>query len=732
MARRRIAGRVDVVVGAQTSQFQRGMKRARGSLRRFERQTTKAAKAMTGFGSVFGFSLGGGALLAGIRRTTQLADKMENMSEAIGIGSERLRALDTTLGIAGISLDNYTKAVTRSSQAVEYLLQGRGEYVDYFKEAGLEAKHFADANGDVEKQLFIILNRLKEIQKTDKSLALASAANLIGTRNTRLLALTDTFESDVNRHLAITGNVGEEASKKLQKTNEQIDLLQKGLSNAFDNAIAENADVIQESIEKLHDHLPGAAKSAANLAAEFAKLGGFILEHGDKFAILLGAIAGAKIGGLKGAIVGAGAVYLYQGVTDEGASARQQGNRSPRANLFNRGANSSVEFISDEAAFNSATLGRGPRRRLGPRRPAQVVASPAGVLGGIGNPSLYQQALGRQGVADKVAALVGGGIPVSELLDLDPVHAGSLARLRGQAHLNGLQGAGAGGINSRILQLQQNRARQIARARVTEAFDLARDADSRARGDSEFKLEQRLAVAQARYGAQSKQVKDLNKDLSDLRMTNLAISNEWERQRREILPGLIAEAQGHAADRVTLAEATARAEDKVIAALAEQEKRLGVLRDTAQETSDILVRGFEEFVLGTKSAKEAVRDLGREIAQLAFRRAVTEPASNALSSFLVGAGTTLFGSFLGGGGGSFSGARNIDGGRALRQPPLPTFQPAGASAVNQYFSFESGVGAAEVRAAIQENNEVFLDLSRQATQADLTRRGSGINARIGR
>ena len=72
--------------------------------------------------------------------------------------------------------------------------------------------------------------------------------------------------------------------------------------------------------------------------------------------------------------------------------------------------------------------------------------------------------------------------------------------------------------------------------------------------------------------------------------------------------------------------------------------RLKKLQDASREFGDTIARGFEDAVFEAKNLSEAVRQIGRDIIRLAYRKAITDPLGEALG----GAIKTGIGSIIGG------------------------------------------------------------------------------------
>lgn len=92
----------------------------------------------------------------------------------------------------------------------------------------------------------------------------------------------------------------------------------------------------------------------------------------------------------------------------------------------------------------------------------------------------------------------------------------------------------------------------------------------------------------------------------------------------------------------------------------EEFQKLRGLDQLGKDVGQSLASGFEDAIFQAKSFNGAIRDIGREIAQLAFRQAVTGPLSNSLGSLFGG----LFGG-LGGGAGAGAGGAPPSGGGGI-------------------------------------------------------------------
>lgn len=108
--------------------------------------------------------------------------------------------------------------------------------------------------------------------------------------------------------------------------------------------------------------------------------------------------------------------------------------------------------------------------------------------------------------------------------------------------------------------------------------------------------------------------------------------------------------------------------DALVAAMDREFRKFQQLRDLDQLGKDFgrtMASGFEEAIYQAKSFNDAVRDIGRELSQLAFRQFVTKPLTDSLGSLFSGLFTGGAGAPSGGSGGIFGNGAAFDRGRVV-------------------------------------------------------------------
>ena len=138
----------------------------------------------------------------------------------------------------------------------------------------------------------------------------------------------------------------------------------------------------------------------------------------------------------------------------------------------------------------------------------------------------------------------------------------------------------------------------------------------------------------------------------------LGLSND-ERERALFLRDVENEAiRAGVQDREALVEQMARE--------FEQFQRLRDLDQLGKDFGRTLASGFEDAIFQAKSFNDALRDIGREIAQLAFRQFVTKPLTDSLGGLFSGLLTGGAGASTGGSGGIFARGDVFEDGNAQR------------------------------------------------------------------
>lgn len=176
-------GALRVVLGADTAEFETGLKSAQSKLTSFGRSIANAsAVAATAFAAV------GVAAAVAIKGVLNDADKIGKLSQSIGVPVESLSKLKYAAGMADVSVEDLsTSMVTLSKNMVQVAGGGTGPATQAFKAMGISV---TDASGKVkaaDSVLGEIADKFKIYQDGANKTALAVA--LFGHAGAKMIPL---------------------------------------------------------------------------------------------------------------------------------------------------------------------------------------------------------------------------------------------------------------------------------------------------------------------------------------------------------------------------------------------------------------------------------------------------------------------------------------------------------------------------------------------------------------
>jgi len=186
-------GVLNAKISAQIDEFERNMDRASGKLddvgNAGERGGTKASKGLATLAKAAGIA--SVAIGVVIKKTSDMliavagaTDRVDKMSQKIGISRQSFQEWDFILSQSGASVDGLQMSLKTLSTATEQADRGSKEYVDTFEQLGVA---IYDTNGELKNQeeLFNdVFTALANTENQTKRTALASA--LLGRSATEL------------------------------------------------------------------------------------------------------------------------------------------------------------------------------------------------------------------------------------------------------------------------------------------------------------------------------------------------------------------------------------------------------------------------------------------------------------------------------------------------------------------------------------------------------------------
>lgn len=344
--------RLVAVMEANLKGFQKGMEQAQKIAdRRFgqiERRMNKAERSFANFGRTIGNIFGGALTVAGITRfvssVSDMAGKLQDTSEALGVSTDSLQTWGILAGRAGVNQEQFNKALSQFSQKLgEAQLKG-GSFAKFLTGIGV------GTSGTTED----VFNRLADAIKNtaDQQQRAAIVAEAFGAKAVRLTPILQQGSAALRAQgveFAKNGQImTRESIAKLDELGDKWEDLKRQFTAIGGNVLAGFADEFSQFATELSSP---EFQSALN---NFGKVLADVLRIVAKLAPFLPEIAGAFIGarfGPGGALVGVGlgalGAILSQSESVEEMTARVKRLKSALSDLEGAGLASAQAQIAD-------------------------------------------------------------------------------------------------------------------------------------------------------------------------------------------------------------------------------------------------------------------------------------------------------------------------------------------------------------------------------------------------
>lgn len=271
---------LDVILGAKTGGFDRGMTRAQSKTKQFSGAVGKAGKSIGGTtASLLGFSgaaLSLGAAIAVFRSTAEEMDKIGKTSAKLGIATDKLTSLHHAASQTGVSVDTLNMAIQRMVRRIAEANVGTGEAKGAIEELGLSTETFFNASPDEQfRQVADAMQGVKsQADKVRLSMKLFDSEG-VALVNTLALGRSglDQMEDEA-RSLGVA--VDADMVKSFEKFNDAVDRLAKSLKGGLLPALTETAEIGAGVADALFTSYTGRDPNAAKKRALLRPNTGFL------------------------------------------------------------------------------------------------------------------------------------------------------------------------------------------------------------------------------------------------------------------------------------------------------------------------------------------------------------------------------------------------------------------------------------------------------------------------
>lgn len=290
-----LIGALRVTLGADTAQFEKGMKRARGEMAAMQKASAALKTAFVGMAGLLAFDQFASLAKAGLDYASSLGE----VAAQLGVSTRALQEYRYAASQAGIEQAEMDKGLTKLSIKIGEAARGNEKAVGLFERLGISIR---DANGLV-RDTGDIIPEIAEVYKNLESQAekTALAAEIFGAKlGPKFSALLEGGAEGVNNLRNAANSLGLVLSDKLindaDTAADKMAELKKVLEAKIAVAVSENAGAIIELVNALVKLVEWSAKAARAWRAfsemDFSSLGGSFASGG-----IFGAIQNMRMQG---------------------------------------------------------------------------------------------------------------------------------------------------------------------------------------------------------------------------------------------------------------------------------------------------------------------------------------------------------------------------------------------------------------------------------------------------
>ena len=265
-------GKLNIVISA-VNKTKTVFKSVTSGLNNIRKETAKALKIFAGLTTAVGGV--GVALGLLIKRNTEAIDRIQKVSDKLGIQVELLQKLRFAADQTGIAQETLDMAMQRFIRRVGEAQKGTGEAQGALAELGIQLKNADGSFRSTESVLFDVADGLQNAKDSSTQLRLAfkffdsEGAALVNTLKNGSSGLKEFFTQAEQLGILIDSKTAASAAKftdETSKLTKQIDTIQKLFSMAFVPALTEATTQISNFFSKIAQQEGGVKKFTDDLA----------------------------------------------------------------------------------------------------------------------------------------------------------------------------------------------------------------------------------------------------------------------------------------------------------------------------------------------------------------------------------------------------------------------------------------------------------------------------------
>jgi len=296
-----IIGFLRVVLGADLSAYDKGMKSAQDRLNTFGSGIKAATKEVVNFRNAVAV-VAGGALVHFIKTQIEAGDQIAKTSARLGISGEKYQELSYAAKLAGVEQDAFNAAFEQFNKR---LGDFSGNVTDAQKGLGQLGIKFSDIKGlSPDEQFKRVAEGLKAIEDPARRAAIES--DLFGKSGIKLDGVLREGADGLNKYGLEARNLGfilsGETLKKAEEASDEFDRIGKAFKVAGINLAVGFLPVLEDLRRTVtsQDFQDG----TRNLAKNFGDFVRILVDNKDALIVAATSLAGFRVGSALGAAFG--------------------------------------------------------------------------------------------------------------------------------------------------------------------------------------------------------------------------------------------------------------------------------------------------------------------------------------------------------------------------------------------------------------------------------------------
>lgn len=245
-----VIGALRVILGADTAEFETGLKNASKKLDQWGKTVSNAAKIAAAAMATAGVGLG-----LAIKGNLEQADKLGKMAQSIGVPVEELSKLKHAADLSDVSLETLSRSVGRLSRNLVDAASGATQPIEAFKMLGIGIKNADGSLRTVSDILPQIAEKFAAMRDGPEKTAIAM--KLLGRAGAEMIPML---------------NAGKAGLQEMMQEAEQLGLV-------IDTKTAKAAEEFNDNLTRLRRVFDGiVTQVSANLAPALAMLSGALVK----------------------------------------------------------------------------------------------------------------------------------------------------------------------------------------------------------------------------------------------------------------------------------------------------------------------------------------------------------------------------------------------------------------------------------------------------------------------